>query len=63
MTPKITYLGHTITPAPAITFAASGRRYTYKLPHTGALESILYMLRRVTVGKAFAHAKRIGRLQ
>lgn len=49
-------------PDQTITFAVDGRRYVYALPNITVLDTILYLARRVTIGKAFAHAKRIGRL-
>ena len=57
----ITYLGYTNSP-PTISFAASGKRYTYDLPSPKALDTILFLIRTVTAARGFVFAKRIGRL-
>lgn len=60
---SLTYCGHTDDGQPTITFATGGRAYTYALPHIGALDRVLYILRRVSTPKAFNLAKRLGTLQ
>jgi hypothetical protein len=57
----IHYLGCEYSP-PRVTFAANNKRYTYDLPSPKALDTIEFLIRKVSVAKAFVHAIRVGRL-
>lgn len=59
---KIVYYGHVFEDQPRITFNVDNKRYEYILPNKSALESITYLIRKVSIGKAFAQTKRIGKL-
>lgn len=61
--PDIIYIGHSQYPdEQSIAFVVGSKRYTYALPNPASLDTILYLIRKVSIGKAFALAKRIGRL-
>lgn len=59
---KIVYLAHTERPEQTVTFSVNGTRYSYKFPIPPQLEGTLYLIRKVSIGKAFAYAKRVGKL-
>lgn len=61
MSGKLYYLGHNATDH-TLTFAYGTRRYEYQMPNPQACEDVIYIIRKVSIGKAFALAKRRGKL-
>ena len=54
----IHYLGHTNSPDLTITYSINGRRYDYLFHHRDTMETALYLIRRVSPGKALAYTKK-----
>lgn len=58
---KIIFLAHNATDH-TLTFAIDGKRYEYALVNPVQCDAALFMLRKASVGKAFAYVKRRGKL-
>lgn len=58
---KITFLAHNASDH-TLTFAIDGKRYEYVMPTAAVCDTVLYMVRKVSVAKGFAYAKRRGML-
>lgn len=58
--PSITYLGHSLTPEPSVTFAFAGGRWEYFLSNPAALDKVLYVARVASAAKAAVLAKRLA---
>lgn len=54
----ILYHGHTNSPDLTITFSINNRRYDYLFHHQDTMETALYLIRRVSLGKALAYTKK-----
>lgn len=59
---RIAILSFDQYPEQTITFAVDSKRYVYELPNILTLDNVLSLARKVSIGKAFAQAKRVGRL-
>ena len=57
----ITFLSHNALDH-TLTFALSGRRYEYQFHFPADLDTALYLIRKVSVGKGYAYTKKRGYL-